>query len=78
MHIDSGEIYARIGIISSNRKGVGNECRQSESYIGIGTKWGRMNGCHKNFNGVSCGNLAFCSPDNGEKTVAAFGMIFVK
>ena len=70
-------IFARIGIIGNNDK-YGNSCSTPNSYIGLGTIWSHSNTCLPNLVGVSCGNLALCSPDNGDKSLAAFGMLLIR
>lgn len=70
-------IFARIGIMSNNDP-YGNSCSTPNSYIGLGTVWSHVNTCVPNLVGVSCGNLALCDPDNGEKSLAVFGMILVR
>eukprot|EP00795_Rhopilema_esculentum_P017711 gene17711-9371_t len=71
---DGGGMFARIGIIGNDA----NDCASPNSYIGFGTKSSVNSNCNYPEFGVSCGNAAFCSSDNGDKVIAAFGYILVK
>ena len=70
----SGSIFARIGIVADNDY----DCYYPNSYIGLGTKWSHSNTCPSGHPGVSCGNLALCWPDNGDKSLPAYGYIYVQ
>ncbi|MFT3766197.1 MAG: DNRLRE domain-containing protein [Minicystis sp.] len=70
--INSSAGYASVRIgISSNQE---NDCASNDSWIGIG---GYANVCGDNPN-ISVGNVAGCSPDNGDRNTAAFGYVYVK
>ena len=58
---------ARIGIIGNEQ----NDCNSCDSRIGFGT-----GGAHDKSN--SCGNDAKYGPDNGDKSIKAFGYILVQ
>ncbi|XP_031566923.1 uncharacterized protein LOC116301896 [Actinia tenebrosa] len=62
----------RIGILSNQE----NNCGSPDSRIGFGTAGTGCNG--RADNSVSTGNVAGCSPDNGDKTIRAFGYILAK
>ena len=64
---NSGYSKARIGIIGNEQ----NDCNSCDSRIGFGT-----GGAHDKSN--SCGNDAKYGPDNGEKSIKAFGYILVQ
>ena len=70
----TGEMFARVGIVGDNDY----DCYYPNSYIGVGTIWNHYNTCPVSYTGVSSGNLALCWPDNGEKSLAAFGFILIK
>lgn len=63
----------RIGILSNQE----NNCGSPDSRIGFGTAG---TGCYgKADNSVSTGNVAIgCSPDNGDKTIRAYGYILAQ
>ena len=61
---------ARIGISSNNEE----HCGSTDSRLGFGTKGGS---CGQN-DANSVGNEARCAPDNGEKSIMAFGYILVQ
>ncbi len=63
----NGYSNARIGIIGNNQ----NDCTTCDSRIGFGT---RGNADDSN----TCGNVACCSPDNGDKNIKAMGYILVQ
>ena len=69
-----GQAKTRIGIISNQENG----CNSPDSWIGFGTE-GNPCGISSTL-GItgSCGNVAVCSPDNGNKNTKAFGFILVK
>ena len=71
---DGGGMFARVGIIGNDL----NDCQSPNSYLGLGTKSSINHNCNNPLSGVSCGNLALCSSDNGDKSVAAFGYMLVK
>ena len=65
----------RIGIIGNNE----NSCRSSDSFIGFGAPdASQRRYCGQSNIVNSCGNSAFCGPDNGDKEVRAMGYIFVR
>jgi len=61
---------SRIGIVSNQE----NDCNTPDSYIGIGNIGAGCNGVAE----ARVGNMASCSPDNGDKSLAAFGVVFVR
>jgi len=60
---------SRIGIVS-NQEG---DCATPDSYLGIGNQ---QAGCGQPETRV--GNMASCAPDNGDKSLQAFGVVFVR
>ena len=68
---NDGQLFARIGFIGNQE----NECNSPDSYIGFGT-W-RSSFC-SSLPVISCGNIATCSPDNGDKSLPATGYILIK
>ncbi|MFM7203067.1 MAG: fibrinogen-like YCDxxxxGGGW domain-containing protein, partial [Myxococcota bacterium] len=68
--ICGGDTKIRIGIVSNQE----NDCGSCDSRIGIG---GSGAYCGQNTS-ISVGNTATCSPDNGDRNVAAFGFVFVR
>ena len=68
---NDGQLFARIGFIGNQE----NECNSPDSYIGFGT-W-RFRFCSR-LPVISCGNIATCSPDNGDKSLPATGYILIK
>ena len=60
----------RIGIFSNQE----NDCNSPDSRIGIGGAGGH---CGQN-NANSVGNEARCSPDNGDKSIKAVGLVLIK
>eukprot|EP00118_Oscarella_pearsei_P003202 m.13381 g.13381 ORF g.13381 m.13381 type:complete len:455 (+) comp24755_c0_seq3:79-1443(+) len=66
-------VRVRIGI-SSNQEG---DCNSNDSWLGFG---GAGNSCRHDFNARpnSCGNVATCHPDNGDKNTFAFGLIWAR
>lgn len=70
----NGIIMARIGLAATPDL----NCYYSDSYIGLGTVWNRPQLCTTNLTAISCGNRAFCFPDNGDKSLPAHGYILIK
>ena len=57
----------RLGIFSNQENG----CHSPDSFIGLGTyRWGNR--------GNTAGNVACCSPDNGDKNLKVMGYILVR
>ena len=65
-----GDTRVRIGIVN-NQEG---DCNSCDSRIGIG---GTGTYCGQD-GGNSCGNTATCSPDNGDKSIRAFGYVMAR
>ncbi len=61
---------SRIGIVSNQE----NDCASPDSYIGIGNVGAGCGGVLE----TRVGNMASCTPDNGDKTLPAFGVVFVR
>jgi cysteine-rich repeat protein len=59
----------RIGIVTNQE----NDCASPDSYLGIG---GQGVGCGQPQQVV--GNMASCTPDNGDKSVPGFGVVLVR
>ena len=68
----SGNIYARIGYIGNQE----NECITPDSFIALGSR--NSVPCGSSLYKISCGNFASCSPDNGDKSLAAMGFILLQ
>ena len=66
-----GIIFLRIGILNNQE----NNCATPDSMLGFGTIYQRL--CHGIGDGISCGNMAGCSSDNGDKSSPAMGYILV-
>ncbi len=66
-----GNSRARIGIVSNQEA----DCNSPDSYIGIGN--GNIAPCGP-APARSVGNVAGCTPDNGDKNLPAFGVVFVR
>ncbi|WP_293272140.1 fibrinogen-like YCDxxxxGGGW domain-containing protein [Nannocystis sp.] len=64
-----GGSRTRIGILGNQEM----DCNSCDSYIGIGNQGAPCGGPER-----SVGNIAFCTPDNGDKSVPAFGVVFVR
>ncbi|MCA9657262.1 MAG: DUF4215 domain-containing protein [Myxococcales bacterium] len=60
----------RLGIFSNQE----NDCNTPDSYIGIGNSGGGCSGVVE----TRVGNMASCTPDNGNKTLPAFGVVLVR
>ncbi len=60
----------RIGIFSNQE----NDCNTPDSYIGIGNLNGGCSGVLE----ARVGNMASCTPDNGNKSLVGFGVLFVR
>eukprot|EP00794_Sanderia_malayensis_P000327 gene327-959_t len=75
---DNGDIFARIGIIGNNGLNDAGDCSLPNSYIGFGTKLQHSNTCTTKLDGVACGNLAMCQPDNGVKAISAIGYLYIQ
>ena len=61
---------SRIGIVSNQE----NDCNSPDSYIGVGNIGAGCNGVAE----TRVGNMASCTPDNGDKSLSAFGVVFVR
>eukprot|EP00118_Oscarella_pearsei_P015905 m.147719 g.147719 ORF g.147719 m.147719 type:complete len:298 (+) comp38471_c0_seq1:224-1117(+) len=61
----------RIGILSNQE----NDCLSPDSFIGFGVQ---STSCRRDFRPNSCGNMASCTPDNGDKNIFAMGYIFAR
>ena len=70
---NGGKMLTRIGFIANQE----NECISPDSFIGLGSI-GTNLPCGAALSAISCGNFASCSPDNGDKSNAAFGYILVQ
>ena len=68
---NKGRFYARIGIVGNEQ----NDCDSPDSYIGLGTL--RYPFCSQ-LPVISCGNIATCGTDNGDKSLATIGYILIK
>jgi hypothetical protein len=66
----TGGARSRIGIVSNQE----NDCNSPDSYIGIGNNAAGCNGVAEQ----RVGNMASCTGDNGDKSLAAFGVVFVR
>jgi cysteine-rich repeat protein len=60
----------RLGIFSNQE----NDCNTPDSYIGIGN----LNAGCNSVPEARVGNMASCTPDNGDKSLVAFGVVFVR
>ena len=60
---------SRVGIVTNQE----NDCGSPDSYLGIGNQ---QAGCGQPE--VRVGNMASCSPDNGDKALSAFAVVFVR
>ena len=70
-NIDGGSYHAvRLGILGNQE----NDCGSPDSRIGFG---GERNLCGAGGD-VSCGNVATCAADDGDRNTALFGFIFVR
>ncbi|GMV38631.1 MAG: hypothetical protein AMXMBFR64_03470 [Myxococcales bacterium] len=65
-----GDTRVRIGIVN-NQEGDCNSCDSRLGFGGTGTYCGQDGG-------NSCGNTATCSPDNGDKSIRAFGYVMAR
>ena len=70
---NGGIMLTRIGFIANQE----NECISPDSFIGLGSI-GTNLPCNAALSAISCGNFASCSPDNGDKSNAAFGYVLVQ
>jgi hypothetical protein len=66
----AGSARTRIGIVGNQE----NDCGSPDSYIGIGNAAAPCGPAPER----AVGNLAGCSPDNGDKNLPAFGVVFVR
>ena len=66
----AGSTRSRIGIVSNQE----NDCNSPDSYIGIGNTGAGCNAVPE----TRVGNMASCTPDNGDKSLSAFGVVFVR
>lgn len=72
---DQHHARVRIGIIGNQE----NNCHTADSFIGFGaSEASRRRYCGKRNIVNSCGNSAYCSPDNGDKEIRAMGYIFIR
>ena len=67
--VDLNWSRTRIGIVSNQEA----NCGSPDSYIGIGGAGAPCGGPQR-----SSGNIAFCGPDNGDKSIPALGVVFVR
>jgi len=68
--VGGGNARARIGI-SSNQE---NDCNTPDSYLGIGTFGAPCGPAPER----AAGNVAGCAPDNGDKNLPAFAVVYVR
>ena len=73
-NVIAGNLRVRIGIISNNH----NECIATDSRVGLGADGSDAKFCYNRGDPGSCGNLAYCYPDNGNKKTKVWGYIFAK
>ncbi len=66
-----GSRMVRVGFLTNQE----NDCNSCDSYLGIGHS-GQV-GCDSQ-TGTICGMMATCTPDNGIKSVAAWGFIYAR
>ena len=71
-HDEYGWPRARIGIIANQE----NDCDTPDSFLGLGTY--SFNVCQYRNALNTAGNLAQCTPDNGNKNIKAMGYILVR
>ena len=72
---DKHHARVRIGIIGNNEI----SCHSADSFIGFGAiDASQRRYCGQSNIVNSCGNSAYCYPDNGDKEVRAMGYIFVR
>ncbi len=64
-------ISMRLGYLANNEK----NCNSCDSCIGFGISY---KACHNRNINITCGNIAWCRGDNGERSTAAFGYILVQ
>ena len=62
----------RIGILGNNE----NNCKSADSWLGIGGFVG--NQCLPGASNNTCGNVAACGADNGNKNIVSIGYVFVR
>ena len=65
-----GDTRVRIGILGNQEA----DCLSCDSRIGFG---GAGAYCLQNTN-YSCGNEAYCTPDNGDKSTPTFGYVMIR
>jgi hypothetical protein len=70
-NVRSGVVGVRVGLIANQE----NDCHSPDSFLGIGSH-GR--GCGHKYSLNAAGNLATCSPDNGDKNLRAMAYILVR
>ena len=66
----AGSARTRIGIVGNQE----NDCNSPDSYIGIGNAAAPCGPAPER----AVGNVAGCTPDNGDKNLPAFGVVFVR
>ena len=65
-------ISVRLGLLANEQ----NDCGSPDSFIGLGGD--NNGGCYYNSANNAAGNLAQCTPDNGDKNTKAMGYILVR
>ena len=65
----NGQARVRIGIQSNEQ----NDCGSPDSYLGLGGNGAPCFGPER-----AVGNVAGCGGDNGDKSISAFGVVFVR
>ena len=63
----------RFGIIGNQE----NDCNSTDSFIGLGASY-KSTYCLSGSARNTAGNVASCSPDNGDKNIKAMGYILVR
>ena len=71
MYVSNAYARIRLGLLANNQ----NHCGTPDSFIGLG---GDSNVCYYNPANNAAGNLAQCTPDNGDKNTKAMGYILVR
>ena len=71
-------IKIRLGLVGNDD----NECHSTNSFVGLGAEGGMnypFSWCSTSYTSANAaGNLAQCSPDNGNKNIRAMGYILVR
>ena len=70
-HVPSKHVRVRLGLIANNQ----NVCSTPDSFIGLG---GHIINCDSTHSPNAAGNLAQCSPDNGNKNTRVMAYILVR